>query len=116
MSDRQVVRPALVGFADQLPRRVDRDHALDRVDSRGPIRVIFLGEPAIGGLDDLVLRLGIDLEDLVRIRTDDHRAHASAAAPSGGSASGVTTDLGCSRMKATATSGLEGGSSSRWNR
>ena len=30
--------------------------------------MIFLGEPPVGGLDDLVLSLGIDLEDLVRIR------------------------------------------------
>ena len=35
--------------------------------ARGQVRVVFAGKPSVGGLDHLVLRLGVDLEDLVRI-------------------------------------------------
>lgn len=60
--------------AEHLPRGVDRFHPPDRLGTGCRVRVVFTGEASIGGRDDLIFRLGIDLEDLVRIRP----AHAGA--------------------------------------
>ena len=43
--------------------------------------MVFAGEPAIGGLDDLVLRLPVDLQDLVRIDRIRHERARSGERP-----------------------------------
>ena len=54
---------------------------LGRVVAVAQVRVVLAGEPAIGGLDDLVLGLRVDLEDLVRVDVR-HRCQAIRAGPS----------------------------------
>jgi hypothetical protein len=115
----KVVRYSAVGLADEFPGGVEGDHPRNGLVARGPIRVVFLGQPAIGSLDDLVLSLRIDLEDLVWIRTVGHPTQASAAARSGGpggSGSGIAAAGALPRMNASASSGPIGGSSTRWKR
>src|SRR5690242_15607232 len=56
------------GIAKLLPRGVDRGHPGDALGTRH-VRVVFLRKAAVRGLDHLVLRLGVDLEDL---RSEEH--------------------------------------------
>src|SRR5688572_20203513 len=74
--------------------------------------MVFLGEASIRRLDHLVLGLGVDLEDLVRVGVR-RRAHAPAASSE---RSGGLTNSGRAWTMARASSGSIGGSSSRWKR
>ena len=60
------------GIAEAVPRGIERGHPRGGLRTRSEVRVVFAGQPTIGGLDDLVLRLGVDLEDLVRVRRVRH--------------------------------------------
>ena len=68
---------ALRGVAEQLPRLVDPDHPLLRLGIGRDVGVVLPCQPAVGRLDHLELRLGIDLEDLVRIGHAHGRLNAS---------------------------------------
>jgi radical SAM-linked protein len=61
-----IVRGAPGRIPQELPCGVDGCHPRDAVGARD-VGVIFLREPPVRSLDHLVLGLGVDLEDLVRI-------------------------------------------------
>jgi len=82
-----IVQRAPSGVTEELPRNIDGRHPGRPVSARH-VGVVFLGKPPVRGLDHLVLRLRIDLEDLVRI----HRAGrlADVAGPSDALRAAVT--------------------------
>jgi hypothetical protein len=70
---REVVGGPPRRIAEDLPRRIDAGHP----GGIGPgrhVRVVFLGQAPVSSLDDLVLGLGIDLQDLVRVQRIGHSA------------------------------------------
>ena len=67
---------------EHLPRGVDRLHPPARLGPRRRVRVVLAGEASIRGGDHLVLRLRVDLEDLVRIRASHADALSVVAGPS----------------------------------
>src|SRR4029079_4858179 len=136
----RVVGPAPVGVLEDLVGLVDGGHPIGRRRTRAQdVGVVFLGEPAVGGLDHLVLRLGIDLEDLVGVdRLVGHvrsfskasvgessaggsgagggfGARSGAIGGSVGSPTGFSTIIGWARTIAIASSGDDGGRSTRGN-
>ncbi len=76
---------------EHLPGGVDRDHPLGVLGAAGHVRVELLGEPTVGRLDDVEIRLGIDLQELVQVGLVAHR-HASRVRAVG------VTDRQTSRM------------------
>jgi hypothetical protein len=61
-----------LGIAENLVGGVDLRHATGCVGLPGDVRVILPGQPSVDDLDDVRLRFGIELKDLVEVPGRPH--------------------------------------------